>query len=103
MNDLDLTPAHREIIMDIARRYLAGFRVIAFGSRVQGRARPGSDLDLCIIGNNPLPDASRRHLMAEFDDALLPFRVDIVEWHDLPSSLQAQIDRDHIPLFPDHG
>ena len=42
-----------------------------FGSRAMGRYRPGSDLDLCLEGEQ-LTHRDRLQLMAAIDDLLLP-------------------------------
>lgn len=46
---IDLTPEYQTIIRNILRQYLPGFEVWAFGSRVTGRAKHYSDLDLVVI------------------------------------------------------
>lgn len=34
---------------------LQGYKVILFGSRAAGNARKGSDFDIGVLGNSPLP------------------------------------------------
>ena len=52
--------------------------ILVFGSRARGRARPDSDLDLCVLLQASVPDcaALRRHLRALLAD--LPFSKDIL-------------------------
>ena len=54
-------------------------QVIAFGSRVTNTAKVFSDLDLCIMNNQPLPLNILTDLREAFSESELPFRVDIVE------------------------
>lgn len=63
-----------------------------FGSRAMGRHQPGSDIDLCLEGPR-LSHSDRLRLMAAVDDLLLPWRLDLVLRHELPSDLDAHVQR----------
>lgn len=61
---------------------------MAFGSRVTETFKPHSDLDLCIVGSEPvslMQWATLRELLSESD---LPIRVDLVEWSSLTPQFQ---------------
>ncbi len=45
-------------------------RVVLFGSLAEGRARPGSDVDLLVFGTGPLPDLSAAAADAAFEVAV---------------------------------
>ena len=61
-------------------------QVFAFGSRVHGRnLKPFSDLDLCLKDEEPVPPTSSE-LAADFEDSLLPFKVDLVDWATISPS-----------------
>jgi predicted nucleotidyltransferase len=66
--------------------------VLLFGSRAMGRHRPGSDLDLCLEGDQ-LTHRDRLQLMAAIDDLLLPWSVDLVLRHEMPPELEAHLQR----------
>lgn len=51
-----------------------------FGSRVQGNAKPFSDLDLAVMGETALDFRQLAALKDAFADSNLPFRVDVVDW-----------------------
>ena len=51
-------------------------KVILFGSRAKGNARPASDIDLAFFG--PLPDGELGRIDWELDDLLLPWELDLV-------------------------
>jgi len=57
-----------------------------------GRHRPGSDLDLCL-GGATLTHNDRLHLMAQLNDLLLPWQVDLSLQRELPVELLEQIAR----------
>lgn len=52
----------------------------AFGSRVGGRAKPHSDLDMALVGGPAILDLTLAQLEAAFPDSDLPFRVDGLDW-----------------------
>lgn len=74
--------------------------VMAYGSRVTGRnLKPFSDLDLCLsAGAWSLPDGLIAQVRQAFEDADLPFRVDVVDRAQCDAAFIAAIDRDCIPL-----
>jgi type I restriction enzyme S subunit len=77
---LDLSPDHRTLVTEILRRHIPDREVWAFGSRVHGRAKPYSDLDLAVIGDTPLSLATSLELREELSESNLPFKVDLVDW-----------------------
>ena len=56
---IDLTPKHLETIQRILTEHVPECEVRAFGSRVKWTAKDYSDLDLAVVGSEPL---SRRQL-----------------------------------------
>lgn len=77
---LDLAPEHLAEVRRILQLHIPGRTVRAFGSRVQGTAKPFSDLDLAIMGDVPLDFRQLAALKNAFIDSNLPFRVDVVDW-----------------------
>lgn len=74
-------------------------RVTLYGSRAKGNYRKGSDIDLCIDGQN-LGIADLLRLDSEIDDLLLPWKVDIALRHQIENpDLLAHIDRVGIPIY----
>lgn len=98
---LDLEPRHRDLVVDILRRHVAGVQVRAFGSRARGRARRCSDLDLLLMTRQPLEPLVLARLKDDLDESDLPFRVDVLDAADLSASFLAMIAPDEVP-FPTH-
>jgi predicted nucleotidyltransferase len=88
---IDLTPAHLEIVRAILKEHVPTVEVRAFGSRVAGKAKPHSDLDLAIAGDGTLGDGVLMRLRIAFQESDLPFRVDVQEWHGMPDGLRKAI------------
>ena len=95
---MDLTPEHRAIVCDILARRLPGREVQLFGSRAIGTAKPHSDIDLVIMGDDLLPVTVMRILRDAFDDSDLPFQVDLVEWAATSMEFRKVIAESAVPL-----
>ena len=80
MAAIDVPPQAREIVLDVLARHLPDREVRLMGSRLTGGAKPFSDLDLIVIGDEPLALGTLAELRDAFDDSDLPFVVDIIEW-----------------------
>lgn len=72
--------------------------VWAFGSRVQGGARPYSHLDLAIITASPLGLAGMAALTEAFSESDLPWKVDLVDWATTAQSFRRAIRRERCVL-----
>ena len=76
---IDVAPADLAYVLGVLARLLPGHEVRAFGSRVTGRAKRFSDLDLVVRGPR-LPSSTLMDLQDAFRESDLPFKVDIIEW-----------------------
>jgi predicted nucleotidyltransferase len=95
---LDLTADQLDTVRRILARHVPNRRVRAFGSRVIGRAWRYSDLDLVVMGLEPIPDLALARLRADFEDSDLPFRVDVIEERDLPAASASALLEQAEPL-----
>ena len=81
---IDLSPDHRRLVLNILRAHLPqGTRAWVFGSRATGRARRYSDLDLAIDAGRRLTLDEIAGLTEAFSDSDLPYKVDLIDWHDI--------------------
>lgn len=95
---LELRPGELEIVRDILRRHVPERAVWAFGSRVQGKAKPYSDLDLAVLGEQPLALSIRAELVEEFSESDLPFKVDVVDWATTSERFRQIIRKKYVVL-----
>lgn len=93
---LDLQPEHWRIVRDILLRELPDREVWAFGSRARHCAKPYSDLDLAVIGDDALPLALSGRLSEAFSESDLPFKVDVVDWATTSEVFRRIIERDRV-------
>ena len=90
---IDLSPGDHAIVRDILTRHApAGTRTWAFGSRVTGRARRFSDLDLALDAGRPLTLDELAELREAFTESDLPMLVDLVDWTTLDPAFRARIE-----------
>jgi hypothetical protein len=69
----------------------AGVQFYLFGSRVNGGARPDSDLDVLIVSDVPVPPRVLGDVREAFEESRLPFRVDVVDAGSLSDDFHRRI------------
>ena len=96
---IDLSADHRRLVLDILRANLPGSaKAWVFGSRATGRARRYSDLDLAIDAGRRLTLDETARLSEAFSDSDLPYRVDLVDWHDINDRWRQAIAAERVAL-----
>jgi predicted nucleotidyltransferase len=98
--DLLLTASQRAELADLLRRHVPQAEVWAYGSRVNGGAHEGSDLDLVL--RHPDDETCRIHALdaarEALQDSALPILVELHDWADLPASFRREIEARHIVI-----
>lgn len=97
---LDLTPAQLAEVHRILQAHVPGRTVRAFGSRVQGTAKPFSDLDLAVMGDVPLDFRQLADLIDALAESNLPFRVDVVDWAVTSEAFRGIIEAGYEVVVP---
>jgi uncharacterized protein len=91
---IQLDPSQLRTVQSILAQHLPTATVMAFGSRVGGKPRKYSDLDLAVTvpqGQEPLTLRTLRQLRESFEDSNLPICVDIVDWALADSSFKQAV------------
>lgn len=89
---IDITPEERAIVLRILNEIVPDREVRVFGSRVTGKAKPFSDLDLAIMGDEPLSLETRARLEEAFSESDLPWKVDILDQFSSDQAFQGLIN-----------
>lgn len=63
-------------INELFRQYENIEKILIYGSRAKGNYRPGSDIDLTIVGKG-LTFSEQMRLENQLDDLLLPYKIDL--------------------------
>ncbi len=95
---LDIRPDHLKIVEEILEKHLPDREVWAFGSRVNGTAKETSDLDLVVIGENPLDFQTLGVLRDDFSESNLPYKVDVVDWAKIGETFREIIRKDKVVI-----
>lgn len=76
---MDVQQTIRHIAKEAKSELPAGYRVMLFGSWAQGNARPGSDIDIGIFGDKPLPHRLLMNIRKKIEDVPTLRKIDIVD------------------------
>ena len=91
----------KELLTEIFSSLDIPVEVWAYGSRVDGTAHEGSDLDLVIMSQDreKIPVVTLLELKEKIRDSNIPILVDLFDWARLPESFHKNIEACHEVLF----
>jgi type I restriction enzyme S subunit len=92
---LDIKARDLEELQAILSARIPGCEVRAYGSRVNGTAQPGSDLDLVVMGRQRIDPRLMAELGADLEDSDLPFAVDVLDWNAVPEDFRRAISQSY--------
>lgn len=95
---LAITAEELGLLQSILKRYAPDFKVWAFGSRVTGTYKPYSDLDLALVGDEPISIETRAALNEALSNSALPFKVDIVDWASTSEAFKEIIEKQKLVI-----
>jgi len=78
---IDLEDIYIEFIKNTISAVLPDVEIFIYGSRVQGKARKYSDVDIALKGEIEFKDLLK--VKALFEDSTFPYKVDIVDLDNL--------------------
>jgi predicted nucleotidyltransferase len=86
-------------VKKVFSEHVPNYEVIVFGSRVSGPVKQYSDLDIAIRGAKPVPIRVMAMLKTAFSESNLPFKVDVLDWHDISDSFRNVISHKCVTLM----
>ena len=96
MSRVDLDDKHREIVCKILKGFFPQLKIYVFGSRIDGRAKKYSDLDLALDTGSKISFLQ----LSQVEEALalteIPFKVDITDIHSVSTDFKKHILGHHI-------
>ncbi len=77
-----------DILKQIVLKHIPkdNFAVFLFGSRAVGNAKPLSDIDIGILGLEPLPTIIKVDLESDLEESIVPYKIDLIDFY--------QVDKD---------
>ena len=92
--EIVLPQSYIEIIRKIFLPYTSKIKkIILFGSRATGKAKPYSDIDIAIVGE--LSAEELTEIRELFEESSLPIEVDVILYSEISSNLL----KNHIEKF----
>ena len=99
MQDIDLTPPQRKALLEVFSPYADRIETVGiYGSRVQGKARAGSDVDIVVYGRVSHSDVA--DIAHDLDESDLSIFAGVIAYDAITHApLKAQVDKWMQPLF----
>ncbi len=85
-------PEIYDIIKEIEKNDV--YAIYLFGSRATGKARPASDIDICVIAKKDIPKEAREAILSNSSK-----KIDIVMFWDLPCTIRFRVLKEGKPLY----
>ncbi|MBI2604676.1 MAG: nucleotidyltransferase domain-containing protein [Deltaproteobacteria bacterium] len=86
-----LSEEQRKFLLRTIHGYFPDAEILVFGSRLTGKNKPASDLDLCLKSASALELAKWGRLEEEISGSDIPFKVDLVDWHRISEEFRGII------------
>jgi predicted nucleotidyltransferase len=86
------------IMQHLLKKWVPGYLIIAFGSRVKGHAHEGSDLDL-VIKNIEAPEnpcTTIAELQQAIKESNVTILIDILDWATIPEAFRTEINKNYV-------
>ena len=98
---LDISQKDMDLIVKIIRVFADDCDVLAFGSRISGKAKSYSDLDLAFVRKNgeKLGFSRVGEIKFVFSASNIPFIVDVIDYNAASPEFKAIIDKQNISLW----
>ena len=95
-----LRPSDIQYLVTIFKGFPEIEKAILFGSRAKGTHKPGSDVDIAVLGDKIDFDAiARLHTMLE-EESPMPYFFDILDYSHTPhADIRAHVDRVGIVIY----
>lgn len=97
MDKLFIKPKYLKMLLDIINSYCPKAEIWAYGSRLNGNAHDGSDLDLVVKSFNS-DGKSVLELQELFRESNIPFLIDLHDYNTLPEIFQKEILKNYLVI-----
>lgn len=96
---IDLDRKSIDLIMEIFSRRLPGCEIRIFGSRITGKTKKYSDIDLAVVGKEKLDPKLVADVKEEFSNSNLPYIVDILDWNAISDEFRKALERNGFKIL----
>jgi predicted nucleotidyltransferase len=89
---IDLDAEQLEVVKRLLEEHVPDVEVRVFGSRVNSRSAPYSDLDLVLVGDSKIDIQTLESLKDAFSESDLSIQVDVIDWHAISPNFRKSIE-----------
>jgi predicted nucleotidyltransferase len=81
-----------DIVKQIVLKHIPkdNFAVFLFGSRSVGNAKPLSDIDIGILGPEPLPTLIKADLESDLEESIVPYKIDLIDFYKVDKDFKKE-------------
>lgn len=90
---IDLSAENLALLKRIISEHLPSCEIRVFGSRVEGNAKPYSDIDIAIRCGEKIDRKLLNALKEALQESTLPIRVDLLDWHSISEEFREVIEK----------
>lgn len=98
METLDLEERHKDFIINSITAIIPDVEIFIYGSRVKGKARKYSDVDIALKCDEEIPFDTMLKLKAFFSDSIFPYMVDIIDLNSISENFKTRIQNDLLKI-----
>lgn len=96
---MDLDAVVKKEVLRHLKSLCPDAQILAFGSRVSGKSKKYSDLEICLkTRGNRIPFQTLEALDARFAESNIPLKIDIIDYHSVDEGFQKIIDKTSVEL-----
>lgn len=92
---IDIEKKDLDEIKRILKEHVPDCEVRAFGSRIDGRAKKFSDIDLALVGKEKLDWRKIELLKDAFSASDIPIIVDVIDWNAISDEFRKIIEKNY--------
>lgn len=86
---------HRLTVKRILHKHVNNAEIRVFGSRLNENIKKYSDLDLAIVAREKITLKVMTRMKEELEESDIPFRVDIIDWHEISDDFKSIINENY--------
>ena len=81
-----------DIVKQIVLKHIPkdNFAVFLFGSRAVGNAKPLSDIDIGILGPEPLSTIIKGDLESDLEESIVPYKIDLIDFYKVDKDFKKE-------------
>ncbi len=84
---------HLSTVKRILHKHVNNAEIRVFGSRLNEDVKKYSDLDLAIVAKEKIAPRVVMRMKEELEESDIPFRVDILDWHEISDDFKKIISK----------